>query len=65
MKTSFLQVLRYSRAILVALTRSSGWSPLTWMTGAEICLAMSVQWREERPLSPGVVKPTWTPESGH
>lgn len=41
------------------LLTTSGRSPLTWITGAPICLAKSEQYLEVRPLSPGVVNPTW------
>lgn len=38
---------------------TSGLSPFTCRTGAQILLAKSVQYWVWRPLSPGVVNPTY------
>lgn len=41
------------------LKQTSGFSPLTWITGKSTNLARSEQYLEHLPLSAGVVKPTW------
>ena len=40
-------------------THASGSSPFTWKTGAEIILAISVEYCDERDACGDVVNPTW------